>query len=41
MLYRLTDLGIVSVGYADDVVLVAHGKFEATLCNLIQKVVAD
>lgn len=36
LLHRLSDRGIMAIGYADDIVLVARGKFEGVLCDLIE-----
>ena len=37
LLTRLTNLGLTCQGYADDIVIIARGKFEHTLCELIQR----
>lgn len=37
LLTRLTNQGLTCIGYADDIVIIAKGKFEGTLYDLIQK----
>nr|AMS38365.1 hypothetical protein [Bactrocera tryoni] len=37
LLALLTDNGIRCQGYADDIVIIARGKYEDTLCDLIQR----
>lgn len=37
LLEKITNCGIRCIGYADDIVLIARGKFESTLCEIIQK----
>jgi len=36
LLERLIRRGILSQGYADDIVIIATGKYEETLCDIIQ-----
>jgi len=36
LLRRLAVKGIQCQGYADDIVIIARGKFEETLCDIIQ-----
>jgi len=36
LLRRLARKGIQCQGYADDIVIIARGKFEETLCDIIQ-----
>ena len=36
LLQNLTEQGISCIGYADDVVAVVRGKFDSTLCDLLQ-----
>jgi len=36
LLERLTRRGILCQGYADDIVIIASGKYEETLCDIIQ-----
>jgi len=36
LLDRLTRRGILCQGYADDIVIIARGKYEETLCDIIQ-----
>lgn len=36
LLNRLTAFGVHCIGYADDIVIIAKGKFEGILCDLIQ-----
>ncbi|XP_055850655.1 uncharacterized protein LOC129915201 [Episyrphus balteatus] len=37
LLEHLTSLGIRCLGFADDIVITAYGKFEETLCDIIQR----
>jgi len=32
----LTATGVICLGYADDIVIMAKGKFEGTLCDLVE-----
>ncbi|GJQ86669.1 hypothetical protein Trydic_g7853 [Trypoxylus dichotomus] len=36
LLYRLTAFGVHCIGYADDITIIAKGKIEGILCELIQ-----
>jgi len=36
LLDRLTRRGILCQGYADDIGIIARGKYEETLCDIIQ-----
>ena len=37
LLHKLSNKGIEIQGYADDIVIIAKGKFEETLCDIIQR----